>query len=391
MTPVLIPRRGAGFSLVELLVSVVVGMLALLFATRLLTSAEINRNASLGGSDAMQNGMLALFSMNGDAAQAGWGLNDTLVNGCNTTFSDTSGYALATALRDGAPITPMAAVIIQNNGANPDQVTFYSGSAPTAVGADRLLGIYTNGPLVQAASAPFHMAVGDVLLVAPEPASGGGCSLAQYAGPGANNTQLLVSAGAAFRFNRAAGLGNAYQANQARIYNLGPAGQLAFHTWSVNNGVLLLRATNLAGASAQPVSVIDNIVSIKAQYGFDNRVIAGTYDPSVNGIQVGQWSNTMINADGDGSTGGAGDFQRIAAVRLAVVARSKSPEKPDRYGICSATTTLPVVFGGQALAGVAPVPVSVNVAVPNDPIDWKCYRYRVFETIVQIRNSEWRP
>jgi type IV pilus assembly protein PilW len=31
------------------------------------------------------------------------------------------------------------------------------------------------------------------------------------------------------------------------------------------------------------------------------------------------------------------------------------------------------------------------VAVAGDPIDWKCYRYRVFETIVSLRNAEWRP
>ncbi|WGG48323.1 prepilin-type N-terminal cleavage/methylation domain-containing protein [Rugamonas sp. DEMB1] len=68
------PPRGrrAGFSLVELLVSVVVGLLALMFATRLIVSAEQNKATSLGGSDAMQNGMLALFSLNADAAQSGW-------------------------------------------------------------------------------------------------------------------------------------------------------------------------------------------------------------------------------------------------------------------------------------------------------------------------------
>jgi type IV pilus assembly protein PilW len=33
----------------------------------------------------------------------------------------------------------------------------------------------------------------------------------------------------------------------------------------------------------------------------------------------------------------------------------------------------------------------VNVAVAGDTLDWKCYRYRVFETIVPIRNAQWRP
>ena len=54
------PGNG-GFSLVELMVSVVIGLLALVFATRLVVSGEQNKDAAVGGSDSMQNGMLALF------------------------------------------------------------------------------------------------------------------------------------------------------------------------------------------------------------------------------------------------------------------------------------------------------------------------------------------
>ena len=100
----------------------------------------------------------------------------------------------------------------------------------------------------------------------------------------------------------------------------------------------------------------------------------------------------MIDADNDGVIGSAGDYQRIGAVRLAVVARSKNAEKPDRTsGQCRATTVRPTVFAGAAPATVAPAPVQLNVAVAGDGVDWKCYRYRVFETIVPIRNAQWRP
>ena len=78
--------------------------------------------------------------------------------------------------------------------------------------------------------------------------------------------------------------------------------------------------------------------------------------------------------------GSAGDYQRIAAVRLAVVARSRAPERAGADGVCSATTVLPTVFGA-----------TVEVAIAGDTVDWKCYRYRIFETMVPIRNSGWRP
>ncbi len=99
----------------------------------------------------------------------------------------------------------------------------------------------------------------------------------------------------------------------------------------------------------------------------------------------------MIDADGDGRVGAAGDYQRIAAVRLAVVARSKTAEKPDSSGACSATTVQPTVFATAVPRGAKQASVQVNVAVAGDTLSWQCYRYRVFETIVPFLNSQYRP
>ena len=108
-------------------------------------------------------------------------------------------------------------------------------------------------------------------------------------------------------------------------------------------------------------------------------------------MQVAEWSASMIDADGDGVLGGAGDYQRIAALRLAVVARSKNPEKPGASGVCSATQLAPTVFSSTEPLGVTAQPITLNVAVAGDVIAWQCYRYRVFETIVPMRNLGWRP
>lgn len=80
--------RQRGFSLVELMVSVIIGLLALLFALRMVGDAERTRRSALGGSDEMQNGMVALFSLSNDAGGAGFGLNDPIIAGCNTQFSE---------------------------------------------------------------------------------------------------------------------------------------------------------------------------------------------------------------------------------------------------------------------------------------------------------------
>ncbi len=138
--------RAAGFSLVELLVSVLVGLLALVFATRLITGAEQNKASALGGSDAMQNGMLAMFSISGDAQQAGFGLNDPILIGCNTRFTDTGGYALASAPRGAsATVRPLAPVVIESGGAGPDRISLYSGSSMSGTGTLRVTSDYIGG------------------------------------------------------------------------------------------------------------------------------------------------------------------------------------------------------------------------------------------------------
>lgn len=386
-------RRARGFSIVELMVSVVIGMLALTFATRMMVGSEQNRQAALGGSDSMQNGMLAMFSISNDVAQAGYGLNDPLLIGCNTVFADTGGYALAPATRAGAPITPLAAALIESNGASPDRITLYAGSSMSGTGTLRLTSDYTAGNRIDVDRRPYGFVQNDVIVVAPETV-GGNCALAEISSDPSklappNATQFLLFAqGAAFRFNSGA-LGAAFSGGKARLFNLGRDIDLSFHTWSVADGFLQLRSTNLAGAGAAPSTVVDNVVSIKAEYGFDTR--PGLNFQPQGGNQVSRWSATMIDADNDGQAGNAGDYQRIAAVRIAVVARSKAPEKPDPSGACSASTIPVKVFETEAPVGVAPAPITLDVSVAGDPINWMCYRYRVFETIVPLRNASWRP
>jgi type IV pilus assembly protein PilW len=378
------PPAARGFSIVELMVAVTVGMLAIMFATRLIVSSEQNKSIGLGSSDQMQNGMLALFSITEDATQAGWGMNDDLIAGCNTVFSDTAGYALPAADRGGVSVTPLAAVVIRNNANGSDELSLNTGSSPSGVGSVKVSDTYAGADTLRiSTAAPFGFLKDDAIIVVPEP-RGGDCALAQLTADPLGAV-LTFTALPEARYNRNT-LGAAFGANLARVYNLGPARNLALHTWSVQNGVLMLRASNLAGAMAARSTVVEGIVALKAQYGF----ATGAFNPAT-GMQVAQWSNTMINADGDAVTGSAGDYQQVAAIRVAVVARSKVPEKPAANGQCSATTDKPVVFSSASPASVTAVPVTVEVAQAGDTISWKCYRYRVFETIIPIRNSGWRP
>jgi len=378
--------RAAGFSLVELMVSIVIGLLAVMFATRMMTDSESNKDGALGGSESMQNGMMAMFSISADAEQAGYGLNDPILAGCDTIFKDSKNFTMTSALRGAATVYPLAAAVIKHGDAGPDQLTLYSGSATSGTATVRLTTNYNGGNQIALDRIPYGFAVGDVIVAAPED-SVGRCALAQISTL-SESAPSIGFASTADRFNTG-DLGRTFPGSATRVFNLGRSANLAFHTWLVEDGVLRLRATNLGSDGATAQAVADNIVSLKAQYGFDTRAVAA-FDPEL-GMQVREWSNTMIDADGDGVIGSAGDYQRVAALRIAVVARNKRPERPGAGGACTTTTDALTVFGTDQPSGIDAVPVTLDLGVKDDPIDWKCYRYRAFETVVPLRNASWRP
>jgi type IV pilus assembly protein PilW len=388
------PRRARGFSMIELMISVVIGMLALAFALRMVAGSEKSRETELGGSDSMQNGMVALFSISGDAGQAGFGLNDSILSGCDTRFTDTGGYGLAPGAQGTTATTPLAPVVIEANGSAPDRISFYAGSSLAGTATLRLTANYSTGARVSVDRVPYGFRQGDVIVVAPELVGSGRCALAQIS---SNPRDLMpppapqyvdVASGTGYRFNTG-NLGVSFTGGAARLFNLGRPEDLAFHSWSVSGGFLQLRSTDMAGSSAGAATVTDNIVSIKAQYGFDTRTGAA-FLPQ-DGMQVMRWSSTMIDADGNGTIGNGIDYQHVAAVRLAVVARSKAVERVVAGSTCTSTPQKPQVFKTAVPQNVTAVPLTVDVAVAGDPNDWRCYRYRVFETVVNLRNAGWRP
>src|SRR5713101_5014312 len=80
--------RGAGFSLVEILVGMVIGLLGIIIITQIFALAEGQKRTTTSGADAQTNGNIALFTIERDARQAGFGM--TLAGlGCviNTSFN----------------------------------------------------------------------------------------------------------------------------------------------------------------------------------------------------------------------------------------------------------------------------------------------------------------
>lgn len=113
--------------------------------------------------------------------------------------------------------------------------------------------------------------------------------------------------------------------------------------------------SNTIGARVAP-----EIVQLQAQYG---------RDADGDGI-VDTWT--------DATPATAVEWSRTLALRFALVARSALPERErEAAGVCTTTTAPPTWAGGTLDVTALP--------------DWRCYRYRVFESTTSLRNLIWRP
>jgi type IV pilus assembly protein PilW len=91
----------------------------------------------------------------------------------------------------------------------------------------------------------------------------------------------------------------------------------------------------------------------------------------------------MLDADGNGTSGDNGDLRRLLAIRFAIVARSDKPEPPAATG-CN-TAIAPTWLAGADADGQL---IQTLINVSSDP-NWRCYRYRVLQSVVPLRNLIW--
>jgi type IV pilus assembly protein PilW len=156
------------------------------------------------------------------------------------------------------------------------------------------------------------------------------------------------------------------------LVNLGTMLDQTYSVAAGDNGGLLMRtfrlATDATPSYEGPVEVFPGIVNLQAYYG---KGVAGT------GV-VTSWSvdTPATNAD----------WKTVFALRLALVARSAQYEKEE----VTAVNPLWDVGAVIAVAGSATCGTSKCVNLKVDHLaDWKHYRYKVFDTVIPLRNMLW--
>lgn len=348
----------AGFSLVEIMVGMVIGMLAIIVMLQVFALSEERKRTTTSGDDAQNNGTITYYQLQRDISQSGYGFSALELFNCNLTWTVASGSNLTTPVRL-APVT-----------INPSTSIIPAGDDNT----DRILVIYgnTNGepqgnPInaqtgaVYKVQMPSAFAVGDRVIAAPATCSGN-LTLDRITATTATSVTTTTSAAG------------------AALYNLGPGPSVLAYAIRGGNLTVCDYVVNDCGLAANKdnpaiwLPIASNIVSMKAVYARDASSpmdgIPETYDQTT-------------------PTTGCG-WARVSAVRLALVARNS---QFDKNVVTNTARNAPAVVNAPTWErdNITPIIAATGTLGPDTAADepWKHYRYKVFEGIVPIRNVAW--
>ena len=345
-------RAVSGFSLVEIMVAMIIGLIGILVIFQVFAVSEGYRRTTTSGGDAQQNGAVAMYILEHEMRQAGWGFNSSNAIGCTVhAYDSAQGGTLAQY-----PLVPVRITAGTATTSDTIEVNYGNQSAvlaPTNVFQNM---VASTDPYVVGNRYGFSPA--DVFIVVE---SGKDCTLAQVTSlPGTplTNTINHDAANPLSRYNDPVGSGILYTVN-GFMFNLGSAPSR--NIYSVNNNALVL-VSALNSAAAQTVA--DNVVQVKAMYGKDDGGgggtagdgIVDTYD-AITPTTAAQWA-------------------QVLAVRIGIVARSATPEKPSAgASACDTTPAAPTWIGGT-------FDLTADAS-------WQCYRYKIFQSTIPVRNMLW--
>jgi type IV pilus assembly protein PilW len=375
--------KHSGFSLVELMVGLIIGLLMSLAIYSVFNVSESKKRTTVSLNDINQSGSYALYQLDKLIRSAGSGFTGGSVKvGADYTY----GCRLDMA-RGGAQLTPSGGFLSPFNAVNPTvrvaPVIIYDGGA--GAGGDVIVSMSGSAGLAESPTSFSALPSASVL------------NLTNHAGVRANDIVLLADkAGANIspcliqqvspsfiqqKGGSAVNLSGLYAASivnsrsvtdyleTAQVINLGTSPSFNMFAVGANNSLMKydlmqIAVNDPALANANPSLYVDGIYQMHAIYGVDNDGDAGV--ASLTWVApVGIYSaDNLLN----GSIAANSNIKTIKAIKIALIVRTALIEKEV---VSNATVKL---FEDTA------IPVTVNLA------DTK-YRYNVFEATIPTRNT----
>jgi type IV pilus assembly protein PilW len=378
----------AGLSLVEIMVGVLIAMIGIVVIFQMLALSEERKRSASSGSDVQISGVIGLNSLERDVREAGYGFSSasydsilvtpftavTPVMGCTVNAYDSGRPVPAFSFRltpvlitQGAGGASDTLTVLRGNGNVFPAALIFTESTDTTKKTRGRSGLIPRDYLLIGRTAPSLQCM-LVELTGVANADGltidhgqGSYSYPIYNTDGTTTTQTRIA-----RYNNPTPL---ISFSSGFIFNLGNGARR--NIWAVVDGKLqvtndLLSQDSNGDGTNDPVEIADNVVTLQAEYGIDAN--------NDGRIADNEWTTT------DPATNAA--WANVIAVRLGILARAGQFERT------LVTTTVPSWSGGQFV--ITNLDGSASSSSPTDPADnWRNYRYRVYETVIPLRNILW--
>jgi len=349
--------RPRGFTLVEVMVAMVIGMIGIIIMMQVFASAEGQKRTTTGTGDAQSNGAMAIYTLQRDIREAGYGFNAMNALGCALVLPSRTLTQLAPVIIN--PLTAAGLPEVPVGDANTDTLLVAYGNGEGSPEGELITAI--NGiQLAVQASGNFHKAADDGVppadqVIATPSAALLGCSLTLAPVSDVVAPNVSVEGSGAVEGGTLFNLGN----NPRILAYAVRAGNLTVCDFRQADCGAACTALAPPTCSDDWVPIANNIVSLRAQYG--HATTPTTWD-----------QNTPQQPTPPEQEKFACRWARASAVRIAVVARNSQVDQ-------GTVTALAPVWEGS---GGAAIDLTARA-------DWQNYRYKVFETVVPLRNLSW--
>ncbi|MCH7343301.1 PilW family protein [Pelomonas sp. CA6] len=376
-----------GFTLVELMVGMGIGLLCTLVIATAMSVAEGQRRGTSAGSDAQVGGTLSMYAIQREVAMAGYGFaSEAMALGCPLSarfagsafgmFPPVLGPVFVTTVGNDSQLRILASSKAVTGDGAINQVGYSvplrvvpphydpnSGNAQqrTQFSVNGMVGVLQNDLMVLVPNAPNPGVVCEVFQVNQAPAA---FSIPRADDAGWNAPGFPTMATSSKCLPASCAVPNP---SGSILLNMGSFVDVIY---SVNGQQQLVESRLDTRTRTRTNRVLQsNVVRLRAFYGMDSDGdgVVDSYT-NVQPANPAQWA-------------------QLLSVRVVLVTRSAQFERDP-------VTTGPIKV---VVGSVAPVTGSVdctegkclNLAV-NDLANWQNYRYKAFDTVIPLRNQRWK-
>jgi len=389
-----------GFSLIELLVSMVIALVVTLAISSVLLRSEGNKRSTTSVNDLNQTSSYLAYVLDRTIRSAGSGFAQNWLStfGCaiNASKNGTAILPLpsaASAPFNNVPLRVRLAPVVIGKGLA-DSGGQVRGDVLTVMGSTSGAGDLPQSVLpgsVSATSLRITNTLGysnnDMVLLATNVA-GADC-LAQQVAPAAGvAADQLNFLGASYSKNIPlpspySGTGIAIQMGSA------PANPPQMLLYGVGDNNTLFNYDLLRVVSGDVTPIADGVIEMRALYGVDNKaVLDGILTNWVDPIAGSGYSMAELT---NGSAAAQINLRRIIAVRVGLILRTSLQERiGDRYYGQYANTVDPATLPTTTLTLFGDLPAAQRQSRAIVGAD-NLYRYRTIEFTVPLRNTQFAP